>query len=114
MEYKFKDLIIKSNFDIFNVNYFDYENDRPEPFEFFDLYYENNKKYYRFKVYLTEQNEIKFVSNPNIYESMIFNYSNKKLNFFEFVDCMSIKYYKKDIFNQIKDKLRNDYVEYLL
>ena len=35
MEYKFKDLIIKSNFDIFNVNYFDYENDRPEPFEFF-------------------------------------------------------------------------------
>ena len=41
MEYKFKDLIIKSNFDIFNVNYF--ENDRPEPFEFFDLYYENNK-----------------------------------------------------------------------
>lgn len=114
MDYHFKELNIISNFDIFNVNYFDYENDRPEPFEFFDLYYENNKKYHRFKVYLTEQNEIKFVSNPNIYESMIFNYSNKKLNFFEFVDCMSIKYYKKDIFKQIKDKLRNDYVEYLL
>lgn len=84
------------------------------PLNFLIYIMKNNKKYHRFKVYLTEQNEIKFVSNPNIYESMIFNYSNKKLNFFEFVDCMSIKYYKKDIFNRIKDKLSNDYVEFLI
>lgn len=107
MEYKFKDLIIKSNFDIFNVKFIQFYAD------FFELYYENNNKFYQFYVYLSEQDEILFKAITDTYYRRIGDLKSK-LNFFEFIEYISTTNYNKTIFNRIKDKLSNDYVEFLV
>ena len=110
MEYKFKDLIIKSNFDIFNVKFIQFYTD------FFELYYEKDNKFYQFYVY--QSNEITTIptiifTKYSAYQTMIQDYKSK-LNFFEFIDYVASTNYNKKLFNTIKDKLSNDYVEYLL
>lgn len=114
MKYNFKDLIIESEFDIFDVKFIEFYGD------FFELYYEKDGKFYQFYVYESESEDDETIKTTRVvfkkysaYQNMITNYKSK-LNFFEFIEYISHKNYNKKLFNTIKDKLRNDYVEFLI
>ena len=113
MKYNFKDLIIESDFDIFNVNFIEFYTYSYD----LELYYEKDGKFYQFYVYEPESEDNKITrivfTKYNAYQTMIQDYKSK-LNFFEFIDYAVSTKYNKKLFNTIKDKLRNDYVEYLL
>ena len=111
-KYNFKDLIIKSEFDIFDVNFIKFHTYSYD----LELYYEKDGKFYQFYVY--KSNEITTIptiifTKYSAYQTMIQDYKSK-LNFFEFIDYVASTNYNKKLFNTIKDKLSNDYVEYLL
>ena len=111
MKYNFKDLIIESEFDIFDVKFIEFYGD------FFELYFEKDNKFYQFYVYEPESEDDKTIKvvfkKYSAYQNMINDYKSK-LNFFEFIEYISHKNYNKKLFNKIKDKLRDNYVEFLI